>query len=90
MAQRFEDAAALMRQLDQSGFELEQHQGNRIIKHQNDQVFSSFGFILEGNNDHWFTETIAWTIEIQINPQIEFLISKTPYDLHYDYRLQPP
>ncbi|WP_028951875.1 hypothetical protein [Synechococcus sp. CC9616] len=49
MAQRFEDAAALMRQLDQSGFELEQHQGNRIIKHQNEQVFSSFGFILESN-----------------------------------------
>ena len=47
MAQRFEDAAALMRQLDQSGFELVQHQGNRIITHQNEQVFSSFGFILE-------------------------------------------
>ena len=47
MAQRFEDAAALMRQLDQSGFELEQHKGNRIIKHQNEQIFSSFGFVLE-------------------------------------------
>ena len=51
MAQRFEDAAALMRQLDQSGFELVQHQGNRIIKHQNEQVFSSFGFVLESNDD---------------------------------------
>ena len=49
MAQRFEDAAALMRQLDQSGFELEQHEGNRIIKHQNEQIFSSFGFVLENN-----------------------------------------
>ena len=49
MAQRFEDAAALMRQLDQSGFELEQYEGNRIIKHQNEQIFSSFGFVLENN-----------------------------------------
>lgn len=47
MAQRFEDAAALMRQLDRSGFELELRQGNRIIKHQNEQIFSSFGFVLE-------------------------------------------
>ena len=45
MAQRFEDAAALMRQLDQSGFELE-HQGKRIIKHQNERFFS-FGFVFE-------------------------------------------
>ena len=50
MAQRFEDAAALMRQLDQNGFELEQYQGNRIIKHQNEQIFSSFGFVLENDN----------------------------------------
>ena len=49
MAQRFEAAAVLMRQLDQSGFELEQHQGNRIIKHQNEQIFSSFGFVLEND-----------------------------------------
>lgn len=47
MAQRFEDAAALMRQLDKSGFELENRQGNRIITHQNEQIFSSFGFVLE-------------------------------------------
>ena len=51
MARRFEDAAALMRKLDQSGFELVQHHGNRIIKHQNEQVFSSFGFVLESNDD---------------------------------------
>ena len=50
MAQRFEDAAALMRQLDQNGFELEQYQGIRLIKHQNDQIFSSFGFVLENDN----------------------------------------
>ncbi len=49
MAQRFEDAAALMRQLDQSGFELVQHQGIRIIKHQNEQIFSSFGFVIEND-----------------------------------------
>lgn len=48
MAQRFEEAAALMRQLDKSGFQLEKHEGGRVIKHQNDEVFSSFGFVLEG------------------------------------------
>ena len=48
MAQRFEEAAALMRQLDQSGFQLENHQGSRVIKHQNKEVFTSFGFVLEG------------------------------------------
>ena len=42
MAQRFGDAAALMRQLDKSGFELENRHGNRIITHQNEQIFSSF------------------------------------------------
>ena len=47
MAQRFEEAAALMRQLDQSGFKLENRQGNRVILHQSDEIFSSFGFILE-------------------------------------------
>ena len=48
MAQRFEEAAELMRQLDQSGFQLEKHQGSRVIKHQSEEIFSSFGFILEG------------------------------------------
>ena len=47
MAQRFEDAAALMRQLDKSGFEVRGQNGNREIIHTNTEIFSSFGFILD-------------------------------------------
>ena len=47
MAQRFEDTAALMRQLDKSGFKVRGQNGNREIIHNNTEVFSSFGFILE-------------------------------------------
>ncbi len=47
MAQRFEDTAALMRQLDRNGFEVKKRKGNRKITHTNDEIFSSFGFILD-------------------------------------------
>ena len=47
MAQRFEDTAALMRQLDKSGFKVRGQNGNREIIHTNTEIFSSFGFILE-------------------------------------------
>ena len=47
MAQRFEDTAALMRQLDKSGFEVRKQNGNREIIHTNTEIFSSFGFTLD-------------------------------------------
>ena len=47
MAQRFEETAALMRQLDKSGFEVKGQNGNREIIHTNTKIFSSFGFILD-------------------------------------------
>ena len=47
MAQRFEDTAALMRQLDKYGFEVKDQDGNRKITHTNTEIFSSFGFVLE-------------------------------------------
>ena len=47
MAQRFEDTAALMRQLDKSGFELKSQKGDRKITHKNTEIFSSFGFTLD-------------------------------------------
>ena len=49
MAQRFEDAAALMRQLDKSGFEVRKQNGNRKIIHNNMEIFSSFGFTLDNS-----------------------------------------
>ena len=47
MAQRFEETAALMRQLDKSGFKLSGKNKNRTITHTNIDVFSSFGFTLD-------------------------------------------
>lgn len=48
MAQRFEDTAALMRELAQKGFAVQQQKGTRKIIHSNEEVFASFGFVIEG------------------------------------------
>ena len=47
MAERFEDTAALMRRLAQTGFAVQQQEGTRKITHVNDEIFKSFGFIIE-------------------------------------------
>ena len=47
MAERFEDTAALMRRLAQTGFAVKQQEGTRKITHVNDEIFKSFGFIIE-------------------------------------------
>lgn len=49
MAQRFEDTAALMRQLDKNGFKIRGNNGNRKIIHSNEKIFSSFGFTLDNS-----------------------------------------
>mgnify|MGYP004192188629 FL=1 len=47
MAERFEDTAALMRRLAQTGFAVKQQEGTRKITHVNDEIFKSFGFVIE-------------------------------------------
>ena len=47
MATRFEEAAVLMRRLDQCGFELENARGLRKISHKNVRIFSRFGFVID-------------------------------------------
>ena len=47
MAERFEDTAALMRRLAKTGFAVKQQEGTRKITHVNDEIFKSFGFIIE-------------------------------------------
>ena len=47
MARRFEEAAMLMRRLDQCGFELQNNKEGRKISHKNVRIFSRFGFIID-------------------------------------------
>ena len=47
MAARFEEAAALMRRLDQDGFRLERQGGQQHITHRDSIVFADFGFLDE-------------------------------------------
>ena len=47
MAERFEDTAALMRRLAQEGFAVSQQEGARKIIHSNNEIFKSFGFVIE-------------------------------------------
>ncbi|KKZ12834.1 MAG: hypothetical protein TE42_02800 [Candidatus Synechococcus spongiarum SP3] len=47
MAARFEEAAALMRRLDQSGFRLERPRGQQHITHTDSTIFAAFGFLDE-------------------------------------------
>lgn len=47
MAARFEEAAALMRRLDQDGFRLERQGGQQHITHRDSTVFAAFGFLDE-------------------------------------------
>ena len=47
MAARFEEAAALMRRLDQDGFRLERQRGQQHITHRDSTVFAAFGFLDE-------------------------------------------
>lgn len=47
MAARFEEAAALMRRLDQDGFLLEPQGGQQHITHTDPAVFAAFGFLDE-------------------------------------------
>ena len=47
MARRFEEAAMLMRRLDQCGFELQNNKEGRKISHKNIRIFSRFGFIID-------------------------------------------
>ena len=47
MAKRFEDAAVLMRRMDQCNFELENDNGIRRITHENVRMFSRFGFVAD-------------------------------------------
>tara|TARA_B100001175_G_scaffold201176_1_gene170805 strand:+ start:282 stop:488 length:207 start_codon:yes stop_codon:yes gene_type:complete len=47
MAERFEDTAALMRRLAQTGFAVKQQEGARKIIHANNEIFESFGFVIE-------------------------------------------
>ena len=47
MAERFEDTAALMRRLAQTGFAVKQQEGTRKITHVNEEILKSFGFIIE-------------------------------------------
>ena len=51
MAKRFEDTAALMRRLDQNGFEIQNNQASRKISHRNTRVFSRFGFVTDEGSD---------------------------------------
>ena len=47
MAERFEDTAALMRRLAQTGFAVKQQEGVRKIIHANEVIFESFRFVIE-------------------------------------------
>tara|TARA_B100001175_G_C19100084_1_gene444685 strand:+ start:175 stop:381 length:207 start_codon:yes stop_codon:yes gene_type:complete len=47
MAARFEDTAALMRRLSQTGFAVKQQEGARKIIHADNEIFESFGFVIE-------------------------------------------
>ena len=47
MAKRFEDAAVLMRRMDQCNFELQNYNGVRRITHKNVRMFSRFGFVTD-------------------------------------------
>ncbi len=47
MAARFEDTAALMRRLSQTGFAVKQQAGARKIIHADNKIFESFGFVIE-------------------------------------------
>ena len=47
MARRFEEAAILMRRLDQCGFELKNNIEIRTISHRNVRTFSRFGFVID-------------------------------------------
>ncbi|SBO44131.1 hypothetical protein [Cyanobium sp. NIES-981] len=47
MAARFEEAAALMRQMDQEGFRLELRAAGQRITHPDPAVFEAYGFISE-------------------------------------------
>ena len=47
MADRFEDTAALMRRLAETGFVVTEQEGSRKIIHANDKIFESFGFVIE-------------------------------------------
>ena len=47
MARRFEEAAILMRRLDQYGFELQNNTEIRTISHRNVRTFSRFGFVID-------------------------------------------
>ena len=47
MARRFEEAAILMRRLDQCGFELQNNTEIRTISHRNVRTFSRFGFVID-------------------------------------------
>ena len=47
MARRFEEAAMLMRRLDQCGFELHNNKEIRKISHKNVRTFSRFGFVID-------------------------------------------
>ena len=47
MARRFEEAAILMRRLDQCGFKLQNNTEIRTISHRNVRTFSRFGFVID-------------------------------------------
>ena len=47
MAARFEEAAALMRQLTAKGFQVQHVDGRQRITHHNRHVFQDFGFVDE-------------------------------------------
>ena len=47
MARRFEEAAILMRRLDQYGFKLQNNNEIRTIGHGNVRTFSRFGFVID-------------------------------------------
>jgi len=47
MAARFEEAAKLMRQMTKEGFRLEKKLNAKLITHQDQRIFESWGFINE-------------------------------------------
>ena len=47
MARRFEEAAILVRRLDQCGFKLQNNTEIRTISHKNVRTFSRFGFVID-------------------------------------------
>ena len=47
IASRYEEAAKLMRRMNKEGFELNRTNNKQLIKHKNQDVFKSWGFISE-------------------------------------------